>query len=72
MKVKLAFLKEAAVIPGAMTTDKTISIDKIKSLKSMEWTPQGLLINVKDEWALIPTSNIKIAILDGAPETKKK
>lgn len=62
MKIKLAYLQAAVQIPAVMVTESTLSSSKIPGLE-MDYSPIGLLITVKGQRALIPSTNVKVMVL---------
>lgn len=67
MKVKLASLVEAIVIPSAMTTETTLSPEKTKGLQ-MEYLPDGLFLIIRGQRAVVPLANVKIAVFEDIEE----
>lgn len=65
LAVKMAYLQTAVSLPGLLNTEATISPEKIKGLKSMEWIDSGLILVLERGRALIPAANVKgVALLD--------
>lgn len=63
MKVKRAHLQSAVVLPGVKTTEETLSEQRTPGIR-MEMLDHGLLVTIKEEQAFIPSTNVKIMILD--------
>lgn len=62
-KVRLAFLHQAIQIPGCISSEKTLSHAKIPGIK-MSYAPMGLLIEVKNTKAVVPSANVAVAIFE--------
>lgn len=67
--IKLAFLHQAVVWPGNIGSERTLSNDRVKGIK-MVYGPQGLIVTVKGEDAIIPLANVAIAIVDSKKISK--
>lgn len=59
LEVKMAYLQAAVSLPGLLNADATISKEKIRGLKHMEWTEHGLILTLEAGRALIPSANVK-------------
>ena len=63
MKVRLAFLQTAIMLPSIKTTESTLSQEKCKGIQ-MELVPGFLKIQIKKDIAMVPLTNVKIAYLE--------
>lgn len=63
MKVRLAFLQTAIMLPAIKVTESTLSQEKCKGIQ-MELVPGFLKITIKREVAMVPLTNVKIAYLE--------
>lgn len=61
--IELAFLHQAVVWPGRIGSEKTLSHQRIPGMK-MFLKPEGLVITIRDQQAIIPSANVAIAILE--------
>lgn len=60
LKVRTAYLHQAIMIGGR--TEKHISKQKVNTITSMEWTPNGMLV-IK---ANVPNNGVETHVLHGA------
>ena len=61
--VTLAYLQTGITIPGIMTTDTHLSATRHAGLK-MQWIEQGLLLTIGNVTAIVPSTNVKVAVLE--------
>lgn len=61
--VTLAYLQTGITIPGVMTTDTHLSAIRHPGLR-MELVEQGLLLTIGNVTAIVPNTNVKVAVLE--------
>lgn len=61
--VTIAHLQAAVILPGGRT-ETTLSKDKVPHLEMFWLKGEGLLVRIKTQAALIPTTNVKVIHLE--------
>lgn len=65
--VTLAYLQTGITIPGIMTTDTHLSATRHPGLL-MRMVDQGLLLTIGKVTAIVPSTNVKVAVLESLIE----